>query len=270
MAPTLAALAALAQLLALARASVYPVASSFWVPPFQRAEKMFATDHGPVFAHAGNSTVSVDVSGVNVTRGMDGWRLVVFFYHVDSYDAFATVEDKIELLACSQEAITFDGMTGVEKRVFEVQNGSLAASAQHLVTVAGWTDTQIFVCTGDEDANAEDLAFEGTMEIRNPYGLLPAVLYGMLPFSGLLAVGYVVLDLFFAVLLVRFRKEIIQLHYGILLILVMGTASTSVWFYAFYRMNLTGEPVCCPYPTIFLVSVIMDVRTPVAPSTVAL
>lgn len=52
-------LLAMVALLSAARASIYPIESSFWVPPFQRAEKMFATDHGPVFAHAGNSTVSV-------------------------------------------------------------------------------------------------------------------------------------------------------------------------------------------------------------------
>lgn len=52
-------LVTLAVLVAAASASIYPIESSFWVPPFQRAEKMFATDHGPVFAHSGNSTVSV-------------------------------------------------------------------------------------------------------------------------------------------------------------------------------------------------------------------
>jgi hypothetical protein len=192
---------------------------------------------------------------------MNDWRVVVFFYHVDNYDAFEEVEDKIELLACSEETgMEFSGMSEVEKFVFTVENASVAARVQHLVTIGGWTDTQVFVCTGDEDASPEELSFTGTMEIRNPYGLLPAVLYGMLPFSGLLTVGYVILDVFFAVLLVRHRQQILQLHFGILLVLAMGTAATAVWFYAFYNMNKTGEPVCCPYPTIFLVAVILDVR----------
>jgi hypothetical protein len=85
----------------------------------------------------------------------------------------------------------------------------------------------------------------------------------MLPFSGFLSIGYAVLDVFFAFLLCRHRQQLIQLHYGIFFVLLMGTVAASVWFYAFYRMNKTGEPVCCPYPTIFLVSVIVDalVRT---------
>lgn len=200
--------------------------------------------------------------GVNVTDAMNGWRLVVFLYHVDNYEAFQTVADKIELLACSQETgVRFDGMSEVQKFAFPVTNASVHAAATYRVDKSGWTDAQVFVCADDEDAAPELLHFEGSMEIRNPYGLLPAPLYGMLPFSGLLAIGYVVLDVFFACLLVRHRQQLIQLHVGILFVLGMGTVAASIWFYAFYHMNKTGEPVCCPYPTIFLVSVIVDVRT---------
>lgn len=42
-------------------ASIYPVESSYWVPPFQRAEKLFATDQGPILARTGNSSVTVRI-----------------------------------------------------------------------------------------------------------------------------------------------------------------------------------------------------------------
>lgn len=202
-----------------------------------------------------------DVRGVNLTESMNGWRLVVFLYHVDNYEIFETVADKIELLACSQETgIKFDGMSEVQKFAFPVTNESVHAVVSYTVDKSGWTDSQIFICSEEEEASTEMLDFVGTMEIRNPYGLLPAPLYGMLPFSGFLSIGYVVLDVFFAFLLYRHRQQVIHLHYGILFVLCMGTVAASIWFYAFYRMNKTGEPVCCPYPTIFLVSVIFDVR----------
>ncbi|EEY70227.1 Gpr7 transmembrane protein [Phytophthora infestans T30-4] len=248
-------------------ASIYPVTSSYWVPPFQRAEKLFATDQGPILARTGNSSVTIDISGVNVTQDMAGWSLVVFFYHVDNYEDFEAVAGKIELLACSDvEGMKFDGMSDVQRFVFTVANKStptLSANVSHLVNSSGWTDTQIFVCAEDEGAATETLTFSGSMEVRNPYGLLPAVLYGMLPFSGFLTVGYLVLDVFFVFLLIRHRRQLLSLHWGILLILVMGTAASAVWLYAFYRMNKTGEPVCCPYPTTFLIAVILDtfVRT---------
>lgn len=248
-------------------ASIYPVTSSYWVPPFQRAEKLFATDQGPILARTGNSSVTIDISGVNVTQDMAGWSLVVFFYHVDNYEDFEAVAGKIELLACSDvEGMKFDGMSDVQRFVFTVANEStptVSANVSHLVNSSGWTDTQIFVCAEDEGAATETLTFSGSMEVRNPYGLLPAVLYGMLPFSGFLTVGYLVLDVFFVLLLIRHRRQLLSLHWGILLILVMGTAASAVWLYAFYRMNKTGEPVCCPYPTTFLIAVILDtfVRT---------
>lgn len=58
---TAAAVVVATQLLALTTASIYPIESNYWVPPFQRAEKMFATDNGPIFAHDGNSTITVRV-----------------------------------------------------------------------------------------------------------------------------------------------------------------------------------------------------------------
>ncbi|KAI9922056.1 hypothetical protein PsorP6_000990 [Peronosclerospora sorghi] len=249
--------------LQLAAASIYPVESSYWVPPFQRAEKLFATNQGPILARTGNASVTIDISGVNVTQDMVGWRLVVFFYHVDNYQDFEAVASKIELLACSNvEATKFDGISDIERFVFRVRNGSrpsVSADASHLVTSSGWTDTQVFVCAEEDDAPREKLTFVGSMEVRNPYGLLPAVLYGMLPFSGFSTLGYLVLDIFFAFLLIKHRRQRLSLHWGITLILFMGTCASAVWFYAFYRMNKTGEPVCCPYPTIFLIAVILDI-----------
>lgn len=40
-------------------ASIYPVASELWIPAYQKTEKMFATDQGPVFARTGNSSITV-------------------------------------------------------------------------------------------------------------------------------------------------------------------------------------------------------------------
>lgn len=163
-----------------------------------------------------------DVEGVDVPAKMDGWRLVVFCYHVANFETFESVEDKIELLACSQETgLKFDGMENVEKYSFTVQNQSVHAQAVYPVTTSGWVDSQIFVCSTDESDDV--MSFKGTMEIRNPYGYLPAVLYGMLPFSGMLAIAYGLLDIFFAFLLVRHRKQLLGLHYGILAVVCMGT-----------------------------------------------
>ncbi|KAJ0410730.1 hypothetical protein ATCC90586_006833 [Pythium insidiosum] len=252
-------LLAVSALAALADASIYPVHSRLWIPPFQHAEKMFASDRGPILARSGLSTVSLNITGVNVTKDMNAWRLVLLAYHVDSLAQFQSASDQMELLACasSDVALRVDGMNDVQKRVFPVRNASVHAEAQFRISKSGWIDTQVFVCS-DTNGAAEVLPFVGTLTVRNPFGLLPAVLYGMLPFSALLTIGYVMLNAFFIALVIRHRRELLQLHYGILLVLVMGVAASAAWFYAFFRMNKTGEPVCCPYPTTFLVAVILD------------
>lgn len=45
-----------------ASASIYPVKKQYWIPPFQHAEKMFASNQGPVLSRSGNSSVTVRVS----------------------------------------------------------------------------------------------------------------------------------------------------------------------------------------------------------------
>lgn len=45
-----------------ASASIYPVEKQYWIPPFQHAEKMFASNQGPVLSRSGNSSVTVRVS----------------------------------------------------------------------------------------------------------------------------------------------------------------------------------------------------------------
>lgn len=44
-----------------ASASIYPVKKQYWIPPFQHAEKMFASNQGPVLSRSGNSSVTVRV-----------------------------------------------------------------------------------------------------------------------------------------------------------------------------------------------------------------
>ena len=127
------------------------------------------------------------------------------------------------------------------------------------VKFRGWTETKVFICSDKVNSSTETLAFVVSMKICNPYGLLTAGLYGILPFSGFLTAGFLMLDVFFAFLLIRHRHQLLSLHWGIALILIMGTAASAVWLYALYPMNETGEPVCCPYPTTFLVAVILDV-----------
>ncbi|RHY27160.1 hypothetical protein DYB32_007000 [Aphanomyces invadans] len=150
----------------------------------QRAEKMFATDKGPFLGVYGESRIDLEIEGLHVTPNMDGWKVVVFHYHADDLSFLTSMEENIYMFACSPEKQIFstDGSNHFSREEFMVMNRLLMAKTSYKVLTSGWIDTVVVVCT-KEGSRAEDaLNFTGTLTVRNPYGLLPAVFYGLLPF----------------------------------------------------------------------------------------
>ncbi|ETV96246.1 hypothetical protein H310_10430 [Aphanomyces invadans] len=250
-------------------ASVYTIhnaqMSAAFSNPFdfalQRAEKMFATDKGPFLGVYGESRIDLEIEGLHVTPNMDGWKVVVFHYHADDLSFLTSMEENIYMFACSPEKQIFstDGSNHFSREEFMVMNRLLMAKTSYKVLTSGWIDTVVVVCT-KEGSRAEDaLNFTGTLTVRNPYGLLPAVFYGLLPFSGFLALGYLVLAIFFGLLLVCYRKTLIRLQHGIFSVLGLGVASSSIWFLALTQMNDQGEPFRWPLPPLYITAVVFDV-----------
>ena len=97
------------------------------------------------------------------------------------------------------------------------------------------------------------------LEFRNPYGYLPAHLYGLVPFFAI-HVGFVaVLLLFFLVQLYRYKTEIISIHYAILIIAVLTLVGSALYFITFAEANKTGQPICYPScHAMYLVSMVVD------------
>ncbi|OQR93988.1 Gpr7 transmembrane protein [Achlya hypogyna] len=220
---------------------------------------MFGTNQGPILGEQGSSFVELALHGANVTTAMDGWRVVVFHYQANDLQTLADAEGNLALFACSMEDTDFemDGVSHFSRHDYTIANESLAVATKYAVNSSGWVDSVVFVCPkgGRQDA----LQFTGSLTVRNPYGLLPAVFYGLLPFSGFLSLGYLVLAVFFACLLCYHRKQAIALQYGIFCVLVLGTASSAVWFVALYQMNTTGAPFSWPLPPLYIAAVASDV-----------
>nr|CCA21426.1 Gpr7 transmembrane protein putative [Albugo laibachii Nc14] len=267
-----------------AKASIYPISSKAWIPSYQHAEKVFGSNKGPLFARTGNSTLKVTLKGDKITNDLHRWSLTTVIYHLNSYDSFVRVQLYMERFACSGEkSFPYGGISKIERYVSPLSDEIVQGTAEYQVKESGWIVTQIFICptnntkvSNSADSNTTNnsdntlsidtndayitpvYAYTGTLEIRNPYGLLPAPIYGMLPFSGFLALGYLGLYAFFALLMVKHRSQLIRLHYGIFVILLLGALANVIWFLALYSMNSTGDPVCCPYPTKLLTAVIFN------------
>jgi hypothetical protein len=73
-----------------------------------------------------------------------------------------------------------------------------------------------------------------------------------------LTVAYVLLDIVFVILIFRNRQEVLKLQYCMLSVLVLVTAETLSWSIAFTVMNDTGTPACCPYPSVLVAAVILQ------------
>ncbi|RHY89621.1 hypothetical protein DYB37_006131 [Aphanomyces astaci] len=89
------------------------------------------------------------------------------------------------------------------------------------------------------------------ISFENGYGYLPGLLWGLLPFSGLLLFGYVSVLTIFAGLYWCHRSTLLRLHTFILVSLL--------WFITYVDLNSTGQAICCPYPPMVVASTALKV-----------
>ncbi|KAF4042038.1 Lung seven transmembrane receptor [Phytophthora infestans] len=103
------------------------------------------------------------------------------------------------------------------------------------------------------------LHMDAEFAFRNPYGFLPGLLYGLLPFNGVLSLMYGALDVYFLVLIYRHRQSVVGTHYFLLCVLLLATGESLAWFVTYKQLNDSGVPVCCPYPDSVLFSTFVKV-----------
>ncbi|KAG7400382.1 Transmembrane protein 87A [Phytophthora boehmeriae] len=94
---------------------------------------------------------------------------------------------------------------------------------------------------------------------RNPYGYLPALLFGLFPFNGVLSLLYGVVDVYFVFLICRHRESARGTHYFLLTVLLLATSESVAWFITYKILNDSGVPACCPYPDSVLLSTFVKV-----------
>lgn len=60
--------------------------------------------------------------------------------------------------------------------------------------------------------------------------------------------------------LVYLQNSIISMHCGIFGVLAVATLETIVWLVTYIRLNLTGEPYCCPFSGVVVFALVLQVR----------
>ncbi|CAM9344547.1 unnamed protein product, partial [Heterosigma akashiwo] len=109
-----------------------------------------------------------------------------------------------------------------------------------------------------QTAGAPYVAVAGRVAFKNPYGYLPGMYFGFLPWSGIRMCLYVLFDVFFFVLFMRYRDKLLRVHYGIALVLAVATLEATSWFATYELSNRTGTPFCCPMPPSLVTSIVLE------------
>jgi hypothetical protein len=88
---------------------------------------------------------------------------------------------------------------------------------------------------------ASSVVVDGTFTFHNPYGYLPASVFGLLPFEMLLTIAYLAVAATFGALLARYRQQCLRLHFYCLAVVIVGFVETSLLFWSQFSANTTGH-----------------------------
>lgn len=163
---------------------------------------------------------------------------------------------------------------------------------------------RIFSCWDSKDIAVEStrkslVHLASSVSFRNSFGYLPALLIERLPvrshltfiyshfslifriYSGILAVLYGFVDLYYSLLLARYHRSAFRLQYLLFIELLLATSAyisiyvaamidtdekclkgeAAIWFFTLDMLNRNGDPICCPYPASVLFATIIEVTT---------
>ena len=146
-----------------------------------------------------------------------------------------------------------------------------AMKAKISIAEEGWHSVAFQICnkvsgTSDTDNNDDiiDTVFQygqldGRVIFRNPYGYIPAEMYGFLPFEAARMIAYVLLGIILIYYYCRYSDSVLNLHKAVFAVYIIAFVESIVWFTSYQTINITGEPYCCPFPSLVVASLILQI-----------
>eukprot|EP01038_Epipyxis_sp_PR26KG_P010388 gene10388-13954_t len=148
-------------------------------------------------------------------------------------------------------------------------NGTYFQFGSHLkynypIPATGWYNVELTLCIENSQypllpSVLPVAAFDGDITYRNPYGFIPAELYGLLPFEGARMIAYVLFSCYFIFYYCRHWSSILPLHNAFLIVFLFALAEAIMWYATYQSMNLTGQAYCCPFPPAVVGSLILQI-----------
>lgn len=125
------------------------------------------------------------------------------------------------------------------------------------VQTEAWHNVAFELC--DNEFSEPKAHVDGSITFRNPYGYLPAELYGFLPFEFSRMLAFFGFGTFYLIYYCRYRKDAIGLHKAILFVFMIALLESATWYIAYESLNETGTPYCCPFPRSIIAAFILQV-----------
>ena len=100
---------------------------------------------------------------------------------------------------------------------------------------------------------------EGEIVFRNPYGFIPAELFGFLPFEGARMVAYVLFGMVYCYFYAKHYASTLHLHKAVLAVFLVALAEATTWYASYQQINLTGQPYCCPFPDPVVAALVLQI-----------
>lgn len=138
------------------------------------------------------------------------------------------------------------------------------SSARHHSS-SGSSSSSSSVKQGDTNGRQLLKAYEpvasltGRITFRNPYGYLPAEMYGMLPCEASRVIAYCLFSFFYLYYYCKNRESVTALHHAFLAVFIFALIESTVWFAAYQHLNITGDRYCCPFPPVVVTALLLQV-----------
>ncbi|CAM9534528.1 unnamed protein product [Chrysoparadoxa australica] len=229
---------------------------------------MFGTDQGPPTGKKGESKMVVDLEVGLTTIEPAEFHMNALFYRSDLLEMggaprgidicqdsvgeinIPSMWDDMELQSVPLESMGFDFDKGRHSYGGPVK-------VEHDVLNTGLHYVLLQVCP--HNIGTPSVQMQGELMFKNPYGYLPGSLYGLLPFQLIRTAAFLVFDLFYVATYLKHRKSALPLHAAILCVLTLATLEAAAWLVAYWTLNTTGKPMCCPFPGVVILGMTLDV-----------
>lgn len=259
----------------------YSLKNDFSETPVQIISEgpMYASGKGP-FGETGDSTITVTVSsdGASIVKlgsqfkvnlafaDSTNWKQLIGTPDVQSSWQETTLYAE-DLNCCTSsmkisgkcfqsdvgELIVYPAASGSTARAPSLFSTTVSDNTQSMslsTNYSALTEGQQFVILiACPTASSSSLlpSYPNSIDItfKNPYGFVPGSLFGFFPLYGALFVAYLIFAVVYGGLLLRWRKFVLMLQFGVISLVLLSVVETAVWFFMYDSKNRSGLPTPC-------------------------